>query len=611
MLSVISGYLAATISPAYPRYPKTTTTMDDEGLFGDIEQDNNPLFYSSSTLNEHHILNIEQLKNVATPDMSGESHFDFSSTALVNSSLGLSQKIKKMLNNPKLRIDVILTEHLVNSSVIVYLIELRLDKQEDAIIVKRRYSEFKSLRDNLVKLFPTTIIPPIPEKHTLITYLINSIDNSKEISVIEVRKRYFRNFLRDVVFDLNPLLRNCALLHKFLDPNYEMCWENAINEPPVSMLPQNLLLSNPNDPTDQNGLYLLMPSVNGFDLDSADSLPGLRKLNEDLHNLHREINLFELKESNQPELRENTAIFGNIPVELINFEINFHHNIKVMHDLHKLNNRSVRNLKQMINVLMELGANMNNFSLQIHEVNSEDGNQLLLAIEKFGLTMDQSFLSFEHFLYNHVVQEWQEPINQFVQYYHSALQLVKFYKYKLVQFKLLYKLKFNKIQELSNFANSQQLMRHLKNLNIDSPSINTAIKKVEAKQRRAGSLQGKKSWYGLFGGNKTTFTLPDDTSYRQTDTSDQSDLNSHYQHKIQHIEKELHKLDQLIDLFNGDMVNLTKQLQINFDEYMVAMEKKWLMAMLNLVRAGKQLFNESLVNWTELRTYIDQTETLG
>lgn len=582
--------------------------MDDDGLFGEIEQDNNPLFYSSSTFANPYNL-LHDPPNLAVANSPHQPHTAFSSTALVNSSLGLSQKIKKFLNNPHLRIDVILTERLVNTNVIVYLIELRLDNLDDAIIVKRRYSEFKSLRDNLVKLFPTTIIPPIPEKHTLITYLINSIDNSKEILVIEVRKRCFRNFLRDVVFDLNPRLRNCPLLHKFFDPNYELNWENAINEPPVSLLPQNPLLSNPNDPTDQNGLYMLLPSVNGFDLDSADNLSGLSKLNDDLHRLHNEINLFDLKETNLPELKDNTMAFGDIPVELINYEINFHQNIKVLHDLHKLNGRSVRNLKQMVNVLVELGANMNNFSLQIHELNSVDANQLSLTIEKFGLTMDSSFLNFEHFLYKHIIPDWQEPIDQFVQYYYSALQLVKFYKYKLVQFKLLYKLKFNKAQELANYTNSHHSVKHLKDLNIDSPSIQSAIQRIESKQRRAGGVQTKKSWYGLFGGNKTTFSLPEDKNYRQNGVTSEPlvDLSSHYQHKIQHIEKELLKLDQLIELFNGDVIELTKNLLINFDEYLVTMEKKWLMAMLDFIRAGKQLFNESLVSWNELRTFIDET----
>lgn len=35
------------------------------------------------------------------------------------------------------------------------------------LTVRRRYSEFESLRTTLTKLFPTLIIPPIPEKHSM------------------------------------------------------------------------------------------------------------------------------------------------------------------------------------------------------------------------------------------------------------------------------------------------------------------------------------------------------------------------------------------------------------------------------------------------------------
>lgn len=579
--------------------------MEDSGIFGDIEQDNNPLLYNTSAFDPYE---PSQSANGKVSPRFEPSSFD---NDLVNNLLGLSQKIKKMLNNPRLLVDVILSERLMNSSVIVYLIELRLGAKDDAIIVKRRYSEFKSLRDNLVKLFPTTIVPPIPEKHTFYTYLVNSMDNSKELSVIEVRKRYFRNFLRDVIFDSNPVLRNCPLLHKFLDPGYELCWDNAVNEPPVSLIPQSLLLANPNNPTDQNGLYLLLPSVNGFEVDSTDNLSTLKKINDDLHKLTNDINIYDLKETNRPEPTQDPGVFGDIPVELINFEINFHQNIRVLHDIHKLNTRLVKNLKQMINILIELGGNLNNFSLQIHEMNSLDNNQLSLTIEKFGSTMDSNFLNFEHFLHNHVIPDWQEPINQFVQYYFSALQLIKFYKYKLVQFKLLYKLKFNKIQELSNFNSNYQSIKHLKNLNINSPSINQAIRKIESKQRRGGNLQSKKSWYGLFGGNKTSFSLPDDNYSLKLQTDPvtaeytPNDINHHYQHKIQHIEKELSKLDQLIELVNGDMATLTENLRTNLEEFMQKMERRWLMVMLDFIRAGKQLFNENLTNWNELKGYID------
>jgi len=39
--------------------------------------------------------------------------------------------------------------------------------------LRRRYSEFASFRDALVRLFPTLIIPPIPEKHSMCKKRLN------------------------------------------------------------------------------------------------------------------------------------------------------------------------------------------------------------------------------------------------------------------------------------------------------------------------------------------------------------------------------------------------------------------------------------------------------
>lgn len=608
----------------------THTQMADEGIFGDIEQDNNPSWYQSSRTETEDYANGSSRQSPDNPitephlmtpnnDPKHSNVETFHGNDLINSSIGLSQKIRKMLNSPKLTVDVILSERVMNS-IVVYLIQLKLKgaKDSDAIIVKRRYSEFKSLRDNLVKMYPTIVVPPIPEKHTFLTYLINSIDSSRETNVIELRKRYFKNFLQDVIFDSNTKLRNCPLLHKFLDPNYESCWESAINEPPANLIPSNLLLANPNDTTDQNGLYLLLPSVTGFDLDSTDNLSGLKKLNDDIHKLHADIKLYDLKENNLHEIAENDTVFSDIPIDLINFEINFHRNIKVLHDVQKLNNRSVKNFKTLISTLIELGANLNNFSLQIHDASTHRGKSLSSVIEKFGSAVDSTFLNFEHFLYDEVIPDWDDPVNRFVQYYFSALQLVKFYKYKLIQFKLIYKLKFNKVQEMSAFHDSMNSVKHLKDLDINSPSIKKAIQRIENRQQRVRQLQSKKSWYGLFGGTKSTFTLPEQSLSSHPDReSDErpksgedgpSDMKTHYQHKMQHIDKELSKLDQLIDLVNGDMISLTQNLQVNFQEFLDKMERKWLTIMLEFVRAGKQLFEENLNTWSNFKRSVDTSD---
>lgn len=521
-----------------------------ESLLDNVEQDNNPLLYAPYL------------------------PYGRPSVDLVSSLIGLLQRIADTLERGSVAVAVPSSERLAGLLVIVYAIEI--SSGADTFVVKRRYSEFKLLRDVLARLFPTVVVPPIPDKHSLLSYLLNSIDNSKETSVVEVRRRCFASFLNDLVFDANTHLRRCPLLHKFLDPNYELAWENALAEPPASLLPPNLLLANPTNPTDQNGLYMLLPPVPGFDMDRRDLLPPLRRLADDVARLNAEIELYSRK-SREPGLK------FHIPPLLYKFEADFAAAIRVLHDANKLNGRLVLHLKAVIALLVELGGTLNNFSLQIHEPSLD--NALSAMVERFGSTMDLNFLLFELFVHTHLVPHWQEPVEQFLQYYQLALQLVKLYKYKLVQYRLVHRLKFAKIQEHSAFHG--QLVQHLKDLNINSPSINQAILRAESKQRL-----GRKLWYGLFGGNKQVLPEPE------------AEL---LEARLQHVEKELGKLNQLVALTHGDLANLTLALETSFAAFVRRMERKWCEAMLAYVRAAKTMFAENEQVWRGFKMLLEES----
>src|SRR6201996_3722376 len=83
--------------------------------------------------------------------------------------------------------------------------------------VRRRYSEFASLRQTLVNMHPTLIIPPIPEKHTMADYAAKPTRAKEDVGIIELRKRMLAVFLnrcrrmQDVLED--------GVWWKFLDPN--------------------------------------------------------------------------------------------------------------------------------------------------------------------------------------------------------------------------------------------------------------------------------------------------------------------------------------------------------------------------------------------------------
>jgi hypothetical protein len=82
--------------------------------------------------------------------------------------------------------------------------------------VKRRYSEFASLRATLVNLHPTLIVPPIPEKHTMADYAAKPTKAKEDAGIIELRKRMLAVFLnrcrkmKDVLED--------GVYWRFLDP---------------------------------------------------------------------------------------------------------------------------------------------------------------------------------------------------------------------------------------------------------------------------------------------------------------------------------------------------------------------------------------------------------
>jgi hypothetical protein len=83
--------------------------------------------------------------------------------------------------------------------------------------VRRRYSEFASLRATLVNLHPTLIIPPIPEKHTMADYAAKPTKAKEDAGIIELRKRMLAIFLnrcrrmKDVFED--------GVFWRFLDPH--------------------------------------------------------------------------------------------------------------------------------------------------------------------------------------------------------------------------------------------------------------------------------------------------------------------------------------------------------------------------------------------------------
>ena len=90
--------------------------------------------------------------------------------------------------------------------------------------VRHRYSEFESLRDNLSKLYPTLIIPPIPSKQTIGDYAVKQGKAKEDVALISRRKRLLLTFLNRLA--RHPILSNEHDFHRFLDG--EVSWVSCV-----------------------------------------------------------------------------------------------------------------------------------------------------------------------------------------------------------------------------------------------------------------------------------------------------------------------------------------------------------------------------------------------
>jgi hypothetical protein len=83
------------------------------------------------------------------------------------------------------------------------------------IETRRRYSDFESFRNGLVKLYPTIIIPPIPSKQSIGEYAVKQGKAKEDATMISRRKRMLQVFLNRIA--KHPLLGKEYVFHRFLD----------------------------------------------------------------------------------------------------------------------------------------------------------------------------------------------------------------------------------------------------------------------------------------------------------------------------------------------------------------------------------------------------------
>ncbi|KAE9967236.1 hypothetical protein BLS_006509 [Venturia inaequalis] len=293
--------------------------------------------------------------------------------------------------------------------------------------VRRRYSEFASLRQTLVHLHPTLVIPPIPEKHTMADYAARPTKAKEDQGIIELRKRMLAVFLNRCR-GMKEVLED-GVWWRFLDPNAS--WSEVMNAHPVTSIPKNILKASPLNPanskpghaflpvpassaklrsssgTNASGMPTSPPSNSGMPSAAAHTIPGAQL-------------------SRFPPSSQNLSEEALDP-----YFINFEASSKDLEGLlqgamEKSNRRLLSHYGSLAEDLSELGARYNGFSL------SEQSSTLASAIEKIGQAVDQTYIATSE-LSSQLSATFAEPMRESAQFAGIVRNVLRYRVLKRVQ----------------------------------------------------------------------------------------------------------------------------------------------------------------------------------
>ncbi|OAQ31512.1 PX-domain-containing protein [Linnemannia elongata AG-77] len=271
--------------------------------------------------------------------------------------------------------------------------------------VKRRYSEFESLRKVLCRIYPTLIVPPIPEKHSISNYANIQNKSKEDAAMVEKRKRMLQKFLNRLA--KHEILSYEHVFHRFLETG--VSWTELMHCPPISTLPKNALNATLTASSSSANLlrqgYDQPPSPSA----SSQSSPGGTGTTGHPGGVPPQI------------LREPNPRFIDSEV----FTQKFSNQLSGSMD--RSQKKVVRKLGEIANDNSDLGATLNGFSL-----NESDCVPLANAIEKIGQAVDSSFMATTALMQALEINV-NEPMQEYVQYASIIKAILKFRHQKHIQ----------------------------------------------------------------------------------------------------------------------------------------------------------------------------------
>ncbi|KAJ5179924.1 hypothetical protein N7492_003134 [Penicillium capsulatum] len=291
--------------------------------------------------------------------------------------------------------------------------------------VRRRYSEFASLRQTLVNLHPTLIVPPIPEKHSMADYAAKPTKAKEDTAIIELRKRMLGVFLNRC--RRMKEVREDGVWWRFLDPN--VSWSEVLHSHPASSVPKNNLKAPPLDPANPSLAHgwLPVPSTSAKLKATGGATSGGSPTSPT-----------DTTEGPAPSV-PGPEILGRFPPEsrklseseldpyFVNFEASTRElELLLQGNIEKVNRRTLSHLSSLSADLMELGARYNGFSL------SEQSPTVAAAIERIGQAADTSYIETEE-LSTALSASFAEPMRESAQFASVVRGVLRYRVLKRVQ----------------------------------------------------------------------------------------------------------------------------------------------------------------------------------
>ncbi|KAE8392924.1 Sorting nexin, cytoplasm-to-vacuole targeting pathway/endosomal sorting [Aspergillus alliaceus] len=282
--------------------------------------------------------------------------------------------------------------------------------------VRRRYSEFASLRQTLVNLHPTLVIPPIPEKHTMADYAAKPTKAKEDTAIIELRKRMLAVFLNRC--RRMKEVREDGVWWRFLDPN--VSWSEVLHSHPASSVPKNNLKAPPLDPANPTTAHAWLPVPS-----ASAKLKGTSGPTSSVAPPVSDAPSPDILGRFPPESRKLSE--QELDPYFVNFEASTRElELLLQGNIEKVNRRTLAHLSSLSADLMELGARYNGFSL------SEQSPTVAAAIERIGQAADTSYIETEE-LSNALSASFAEPMRESAQFASIVRSVLRYRVLKRVQ----------------------------------------------------------------------------------------------------------------------------------------------------------------------------------